>query len=66
MRLAQFQEARIADMVAEAEVSPPKWQRCERCHGRGGVPETTTLDGAPTGELYICPVCLGLGKVPTE
>lgn len=43
-----------------------RWRECERCHGRGGVPETTTLDGVPTGRLMFCPVCLGLGRVATS
>lgn len=99
--LAEWEEARVADMVrrvtfeeveaewmadpevrAAAEALEPQYQRdrariaarlkprnsgkyrrCERCGGRGGIPEKTTLDGEPTGRLIFCPVCLGLGKV---
>jgi len=62
----QRERARIAARLA-ASLKPRrsgKWRQCERCHGKGGVPEQTTLDGEPTGEMLLCPVCLGLGKVP--
>lgn len=61
----QRERARIAARLA-ASLKPRrsgKWRQCERCHGKGGIPETTTLDGEPTGRLIFCPVCLGLGKV---
>ena len=62
----QRERARIAARLAGKPRDSGKWTRCPRCHGRGGVPEQTTLDGLPTGELHLCPVCLGLGKVPAE
>jgi len=66
MDLTAFQEARIADMTAATEPGRSPWRQCDQCHGRGGVPEQTTLDGLPTGEMHLCPVCLGLGKVTAE
>lgn len=66
---ATFADERVADLIAAASLKPRRsgrWRQCERCHGRGGVPETTTLDGVPTGRLMFCPVCLGLGRVATS
>lgn len=61
----QRERARIAARLAGKPRDSGKWRQCERCHGKGGIPETTTLDGEPTGRLMFCPVCLGLGRVPT-
>lgn len=60
----QRERARIAARLAGKPRYSGKWRTCSRCHGKCGVPEQTTLDGEPTGEMLLCPVCLGLGRVP--
>ena len=73
MDLTAFQEARIADMTAATEPGRSPWRQCPTCKGRMGLEPQPSLTvetvGATTriiGKLYLCPVCLGLGKVTAE
>ncbi len=59
-----WETAVLQDLMEQAQEPRSGWATCRRCRGAGAVPEQTSLDALPTGLMLICPVCLGLGKVP--